>query len=381
MMRRLSVLLTAVVLVSAACGDSGPVTTTATTEPAPAETTSPPAVTTTTAASFEVTEAASPPPSSFAEVAAEYTAAADVVLSEGRNLADLFLTGQDEALYDRFGPVMTSQLSVEDIGAGRDEIESQAPLGDFGLERAVQLSPTSRFYGVEIEWGEETLIFNAAFDEAGEVASLFLTPELPLPPDPTGDFASDVEFRLPFEGLWLTFWGGDTAVENYHVDAPVQRHAFDFLVWQDGGTHAGDGSAVEDYWAYGQRVLAPAAGTVVTAVDGLPDQVPQTGSDTANPAGNHLVIEVATGEFLLIAHMQAGSLTVAEGDVVEAGQQIGLVGNSGTTTEPHIHIHLQDLPVFLVDGTGLNLEFTGYLANGEPVERDQPLADQFVVNG
>ena len=57
------------------------------------------------------------------------------------------------------------------------------------------------------------------------------------------------------------------------------------------------------------------------------------------------------------------------------------VGNSGSTTEPHIHVHLQDLPVFSVEGTGLPLEFTDYLANGRPVERDQPLADQFVANG
>ena len=148
-----------------------------------------------------------------------------------------------------------------------------------------------------------------------------------------------------------------------------------------GGSHTGDGSAVTDYWAYGQQVLAPAAGTVVEVVDGLPDEVPQTIGDTVNPAGNHIIIEVAEGEFLLIAHMQAGSLMVAEGEVVEAGQQLGLVGNSGSTTEPHIHVHLQDLPVFLVDGAGLNLEFTDYVANGDAVDRGQPLADQFVANG
>ena len=55
-----------------------------------------------------------------------------------------------------------------------------------------------------------------------------------------------------------------------------------------------------------------------------------------------MLIEVADGEYLLIAHMQPGSLTVAVGDVVESGKQIGLVGNSGNTSGPHIHIHLHD---------------------------------------
>ena len=185
---------------------------------------------------------------------------------------------------------------------------------------------------------------------------------------------------MPFEGVWFTFWGGDTAIQNYHVAVPMQRHAFDFLIWKDGSTYGGDGTEVTDYWTYGQRVLAPAAGTLVAVVDGLPDQVPQTGSDTVNPAGNHIVIEVAPNEFILIAHLQAGSILVEEGDAVESGQHIGLVGNSGTTIEPHIHVHLQDAPEFSLAASGLPLEFTNYLADGVSVTRNQPLADEFVAN-
>ena len=151
---------------------------------------------------------------------------------------------------------------------------------------------------------------------------------------------------------------------------------------ESNGTHTGDASVNENYWAYGQRLLAPAAGTVVTAIDGLGDQVPLESTDVANPAGNHVVIEVADGEYLLIAHMQPGSLTVAVGDVVESGQQIGLVGNSGNTSGPHIHIHLQDQPTFdPATATGLPLQFTDYLADGMSVEHGGPIADQFIGNG
>ena len=206
-----------------------------------------------------------------------------------------------------------------------------------------------------------------------------LTPAAALPPDPAATHDSQVEFQVPFEGLWWVFWGGDEELQNYHAVAKDQRHALDLVVWRDGGTHRGNGTANEDYWAYGQRVLAPAAGTVVTVVDGLPDNAPQVETNAFSPAGNHIVIEVADGQYVLIAHLQAGSLTVAEGDPVAAGQAIGLVGNSGNTSEPHIHIHLQDKPSFDPSATGLPLVFTSYLANGDAVDRGRLIADQFVI--
>ena len=198
-----------------------------------------------------------------------------------------------------------------------------------------------------------------------------------------------MSFRLPFAGLWFVGWGGPDFLHNYHVGAPPQRHAYDFLVWKDGSTFSGDGTSNEDYYAYGQPVFAPANGTVVRAVDGLPDVKPQVETDGAHPAGNHVVIEVAEGAYLYIAHLQRGSLLVAEGDRVAAGQEIGRVGNSGNTTEPHIHIHLQDMPdMFAVDengvitsftdAIGLPLAFSDIEVNGKPFAEGIPLGGQFV---
>jgi murein DD-endopeptidase MepM/ murein hydrolase activator NlpD len=372
---RLATTLTAVVVLTAACGDTGATS-------APTAATSPPTTAPSAANPAPAPiPATTPPPASYAEVEADYTAKVDAIRILGRVAADQFLSDDFAALEARFDAVMAAQLSADDVAAGKAELESQASLGDLGLERAIHQSPALRAYGVEVAWGEEALTLNAIFNENDEISGLFINSVLPLPPDPAAGFESAVEFRLPFDGLWFTFWGGDNSIQNYHVDAAVQRHAFDFLIWKDDGTHTGDGTAVTDYWAYGQPVLAPADGAVVTVVDGLADQVPMTVGDATNPAGNHVIIEVAEGEYLLIAHLQAGSLRVAEGDDVESGQQIGLVGNSGSTTEPHIHIHLQREPVFLTTGSGLPLVFTDYVANGDIVERDQPLGDQFVRNG
>jgi hypothetical protein len=365
-------------IVSAGCGDAGDVASTATTAPAIATTEDnvPPS----SVAIPPTAAPAGPPPAAYSDVEAGYSASVTNTLAEGRDALDLLLGGDFEAFHARLGEQMAAVVPIADLISGLDELTSQAPLGARVADRALQLSPSLRVYRAVVGWGDGTVTFTAAFDEASEIADLGLAPQGVLPADPAATYQSQVLLELPFEGLWFVFWGGNTELENYHVVAPNQRHALDLVIWKDGGTHRGDGTANEDYWAYGQRVLAPAGGTVVTAVDGLADNAPQVETDAANLAGNHVVIEVADEEYVLIAHMQAGSLTVAEGDSVTAGQVIGLVGNSGNTSEPHIHIHLQDKPTFDPTATGLPLVFSSYVANGEAAEVGELIADQFVAS-
>lgn len=66
----------------------------------------------------------------------------------------------------------------------------------------------------------------------------------------------------------------------------------------------------EDYYAYGQPVLAPADGTVITVVDGLPDNQPQIETNEQHLAGNHVVIQTGESEFVFLAHLQPGSRSV-----------------------------------------------------------------------
>lgn len=93
------------------------------------------------------------------------------------------------------------------------------------------------------------------------------------------------------------------------------------------------------YRIYGTHVLAPCAGRVVLAVDGLPDmQVPAT--DSEHMAGNHVLLRCEQADVLL-GHLSPGSVRVRSGDAVAAGAWLGAVGNSGNTGEPHLHIHAQ----------------------------------------
>ncbi len=113
-------------------------------------------------------------------------------------------------------------------------------------------------------------------------------------------------------------------------------------------TFTGDGKRNEDYLAYGAELLAVADGTVTTVVSDLNEAVPQV--ITANQAfdelgGNHIIIDIGDGHFAFYAHMIPGSASVKVGDKVTRGQVIGRLGNSGNTSEAHLHFHVSRGPV------------------------------------
>ena len=101
------------------------------------------------------------------------------------------------------------------------------------------------------------------------------------------------------------------------------------------------------YAIYGARVLAPCAGQVLLAVDGLPDMlVPEV--DREHLAGNHVMLRCAeanthmnSGADVLLGHLRPGSVQVRAGASVAVGDWLGSVGNSGNTGEPHLHVHAQ----------------------------------------
>ena len=153
-----------------------------------------------------------------------------------------------------------------------------------------------------------------------------------------------VELKLPFKGEWTVVWGGDTEELNAHHHDPVQRFAFDFLISDDEGkTHRGEGRRNEDYYAFGKEILAPADGVVVVVIEGVPDNTP----GSLNPysaLGNAVYIQHAEWEVSVLAHLKLGSVRVKVGDRVKQGDVIGLCGNSGNSSEPHLHYHLQNTP-------------------------------------
>ncbi|MCC6651955.1 MAG: peptidoglycan DD-metalloendopeptidase family protein [Candidatus Eisenbacteria bacterium] len=220
------------------------------------------------------------------------------------------------------------------------------------------------------------------FDRDGRVAGMFARPAGGAPKEHASshlEYVTKTALRLPFEGEWFVVWGGRTVAQNYHAATRDQRFALDVLMVKDGSTHKGDGKALTDYWCYGQKALAPGAGTVVWMRDSLPDNAPGQ-TDAKNAIGNGVVIDHGNGEYSLLGHMQPKSLRVKTGDRVKAGQLLGLVGNSGNTSEPHIHYHLQNGPKPF-DADGLPIPFTNLLVDGAPVAKAEVVKGQMVAPG
>lgn len=144
-------------------------------------------------------------------------------------------------------------------------------------------------------------------------------------------------------GRFMVAQGGSTPTINYHVAHEHMRYAVDFIGVNAWGRHATGllPADPEKYAIFGAEVLAPLSGQVVAARDGLPDlSIPQT--DALRPAGNHVVLRclLPDGQTVqvLLAHLKQGSVRVSPGNAVKAGEIIGQVGNSGNTTEPHLHL-------------------------------------------
>ncbi len=156
---------------------------------------------------------------------------------------------------------------------------------------------------------------------------------------------SEVPLRLPFDGVVTVFWGGARVELNQRVNHKSQRRAADLLVLgDDGKSVTGDGKKNADSRIYGMPVLATAAGKVVTVIDGIPD--PEPGKMNAYMAfGNTVVIEHQPRLFSTYAHLQPWKVRVKVGQTVKAGDVLGLVGNSGNSSEAHLHFQLQDGPL------------------------------------
>ena len=196
------------------------------------------------------------------------------------------------------------------------------------------------------------------------LAHVFTTAGTPAParrPGPVVAVIDEGALGPPLHGENLLDLGGCCASAHtralFATDGGFflsQRYAIDFVRLTEEGSFHGDPTRNESYFLYGADVIAAAPGRIVEVVDGMAENVPTEPLppfqiDTA--AGNHIVEALDDGRFALYAHLKPGSIRVAVGATVRRGQTIGLVGNTGNSTEPHLHFHVTDGPaVFASNG-------------------------------
>lgn len=178
----------------------------------------------------------------------------------------------------------------------------------------------------------------------------------------------EVVLSLPFTGRWRTENSPARRVPSHGTDLLGARYAIDFVGVDDRGRTADRHDwrtlfatePVERYVAFGRPVLAPADGTVVEVHDGEVDhggrrsqlalvpyalgQGARLRQGMAAMAGNHVIIELRGGTFVAVAHLRGGSMRVRVGDTVAVGQHLADCGNSGNSTQPHVHLQAMDSP-------------------------------------
>ena len=308
-----------------------------------------------------------------------FAAARAAVVADGREVARLVVAGNAARIYARFTPALARQVPRAQVEKVLRDTLASAPIGDRMGESALPLKGNGRAYTADHRWGSRALTLQVSFAADGDISGINLAPRKALAPDPNAGRSLRARLSLPFTEQWLVFWGGPSERQNYHVIAPDQRHANDFVAWRDGSTHRGAGTRNADYHAWGREILAPADARVVEAVDGVRDNRPQIEvQNPRDPAGNHVVLDLGGGEYALLAHLQKGTVRVRKGQRVRRGDVLGRCGNSGNSSEPHLHFHLQDGPELFGDAKGVPLAFSDYRVNGELAMRGTPVQGQFL---
>ena len=299
-------------------------------------------------------------------------------LKKGRLLQDLLNEGKTDSIYGMMSDQFQKLIKGKDeFAALNNSLEPQlgkeislleeASFREAGMVSYYQISRYEKAPSVTKRWVWKD----------STIAGLSISPTISPAATDKEFYKTKTALRLPFEGTWYTAWGGSKEYLNKHVQSGNQRFAFDFLKTENGEVlKNGKRTANSDFYSYGARVLSPGKGTVIKVVDSIQDNVLGEKNETV-PPGNHVVIDHGNGEYSFLAHFKKGSIEVVEGDQVEAGEFLGLAGNSGKSDVPHLHYHLQTGKAYN-KGEGLPVQFENYVENGINVTETSPVRGYLV---
>jgi hypothetical protein len=251
---------------------------------------------------------------------------------------------------EEFGTLFAQGDFKELYDCVSEEFKRQASLQQF-LEQSKLFNQGEQFYRLETNlyltphieqfiWlnSTQTKAISVMFDEHNIIQALVIAP---IESFSERDRWSTNKYTMPIQSEWFVYWGGKHEVLNYHHPVENERYAYDLVVRKGKQSYKNDGMKNEDYYAYGKKVVAPLEGVVITAVDGQEDN--EIGyTNKKNPLGNHVIIEHEGKEYSVLAHLKKGSVSVKKGEVVRKGTLLGRCGNSGNSSEPHIHFHVMD---------------------------------------
>ena len=290
--------------------------------------------------------------------------------SAAKAFEEKFNSENYQAIFESFSPEMQNALPINKTIAFLGGLMTQS--GKIIQRDFVKYEQSYASYKTVFE--RATWAFNISVDNNSKINGFLVKPfvenKLPKPTRNT------TKLDLPFEEEWTVTWGGDTKELNYHVESEAQKNAFDLVITdQNGSSHKNTGSKNEDYYAFGKKLLAPCDAEVVLAVDGIKDNTPGTLNPIYVP-GNTVILKTANNEYLFYANFKQNSIVVKEGQKVNRGELLGLCGNSGNSSEPHLHFHIQNVEDMNI-ATGVKCYFENLSVNGEtktdysPIKKDK----------
>lgn len=302
-------------------------------------------------------------------------------LATGQQYATMFFANDSKGLWEKMAPVMKDALKSPEDWAKFDAAAVQQ-IGKVGAMTNERVMPNIHDMVFTRLFASEALPvkleMTISIQPDGLIDGFFLRPEQNPAESKYLDYKTKTTLQFPLHGEWTIYQGGRSVYDNYHAAYPDERFADDIMIIHSDGTECtGDCKKVEDFYAFGQPAFADANGKVTLAVDQYDDNpIGKPSSD--NPKyGNTVVIDHGNGEFSMYAHLKRGSVKVKTGDEVKAGQQIGMVGNSGNSPIPHLHYHLQTTAVWF-KGDGLPMPFASLTVNGKTLKNAEPVRGDVV---
>jgi murein DD-endopeptidase MepM/ murein hydrolase activator NlpD len=272
-----------------------------------------------------------------------------------------------------FSPEMQQALPIDKTKEFFTGLKTQA--GKITKKSFVEYQKSYAAYKTNFEQG--VFVLNISVDSNAKINGFLVQPfkENSLP-----KLARNAtNLILPFKNEWTVTWGGDTKALNYHVESEAQKNAFDLVITNDkGNTFKTDGIKNEDYYAFGKELIAPCDGEIVLMVDGVKDNVPGILNPIYVP-GNTVIIKTAKNEFLFFAHFKQRSIVVKQGQKVIQGQLLGLCGNSGNSSEPHLHFHIQNVEDMQI-ATGAKCFFEKIMVDGKIKTDYSPIQKEKISN-
>jgi len=275
------------------------------------------------------------------------------------NFESHYNKGNYDAIFNCFSTEMQKALPLEQAKDFFAQLKLQ--VGNISHREFLRYEQQiAAVYKTKFERGILSVLISV--DNNSKISGLFIKPfvenNLPKPE------RNKTKLLLPFKDEWTVFWGGETKEQNYHIENQAQKNAFDFLITDETGkSFQTNGQTNEDYFAFGKEIFAPCDGEIVLVVDGVKDNVPGNLNPIYIP-GNTVIIKTENDEYLFFAHFKQHSIKVKEGQKIAQGALLGLCGNSGNSSEAHLHFHIQNTEDMNI-ATGIKCYFDKLEINGQ----------------